>query len=66
VKATSVNTALMRLVTSVPVEVAVTRLVDNPYRDRIEFPLVRGDYLVVTSTSASGANDVVIELGEQI
>jgi len=66
VRATSVNTALMKVITAVPVEPLVSRMIDNPYRDRIEFPLVRGDYLVVTSTAASATGDVVIEFGEQI
>lgn len=66
VKATSVNVALMTRITTVPVEAIVTSRVDNPYRGRIEFPLVRGDYLVITGTGASATTDVVVEVGEQI
>jgi hypothetical protein len=66
VKATAVNTALLSPVTAVPVEAAVPRLVDNPYRGRIEFPIVRGDYLAVTCTGAASSCDVVVEWGEQI
>lgn len=66
VRATSVNTANMLFVTSVPVEALVRIGVDNPYRDRIEFPLVRGDYLVVTCRASQGSADVTIEWGEQI
>ena len=66
VRASSVNTSNMRFITTVAVE-ALTRIeVDNPYRNRIEFPIVRGDYLVITGTAASGSSDVVIEWGEQI
>ncbi len=66
VKATAVNTALLRIITAVPVEALVPRVVDNPYRGRIEFPLVRGDYLVITATGTSPSCDVVVEFGEQI
>jgi len=66
VKATAVNLALLSKVTAIPVEAAVPRQMDNPYRGRIEFPLVRGDYLVVTATGASSICDVVVEWGEQI
>lgn len=66
VRATSVNTSSMRFITSVPVEAASRISVDNPYRNRIEFPFVRGDYLVVTCTAATATADCVIEWGEQI
>lgn len=66
VRATAVTTTAFRLVTSIPVEAAVSRSVDNPYRGRIEFPLVRGDYLIVTCTATTAVADVVIEMGEQI
>jgi len=66
VKASSVNTALMVPVTTISVEALIRISVDNPYRGRIEFPIVRGDYLVITATSASGAADCVVEMGEQI
>jgi hypothetical protein len=66
VKATSVTVANLNFVTAIPVEAAATRLTDNPYRGRIEFPLVRGDYLIVTCTAASATADCVIEYGQQI
>lgn len=66
VRATSVNLTLLKNVISVPVEAAVPHFVDNPYRGRIEFPVVRGDYLVVTCTAATATADVVVEFGEQI
>lgn len=65
VRATSVTTSSMQLVTSVPVEAATPREVDNPYRDRIHFHIVRGDYLVITCTAATATADVVVEFGEQ-
>ncbi len=66
VKATAITTANCSLITAVPVEPAVPRLVDNPYQGRIDFPIVRGDYLIVTCTSATATADVVIEWGEQV
>lgn len=66
VRATAATVANMRPITSVAVEAAVRNSVDNPYRGRIEFPLVRGDYLVVTCTAATAAADCVVELGEQV
>ena len=66
IRATSVTTANMQNITSVPVNAAVTREVDNPLRERINFPLVRGDYLVVTCTASSANADVVVEWGTQI
>lgn len=66
VRATSVTTANMKHVTSIIVQAATERFVDNPYRDRIEFPLVRGDYLVVTGSASTGSADVVVEWGEQV
>ncbi len=66
VKATAVNLTLLSKVTAIPVEAAVPRVMDNPYRGRIEFPIVRGDYLVVTATGASSVCDVVVEWGEQV
>ena len=66
VRATAVTTSNMKFITSIPVEAATSRFVDNPYRGRIEFPIVRGDYLVITCTSATASADVVVEWGEQI
>lgn len=65
-RATAVNKSLLSFVTFVRVEANVRTLADNPYRDRIEFPLVRGDYLVVTCADSTAAADAVIEIGEQI
>lgn len=66
VRATSVTTSSMRFVTAIPVEAAVSRSVDNPYRGRIEFPIVRGDFLVITCTAVSAESDVTVEWGEQV
>ena len=66
VRATSVDTAKMRFITAVPVEAGVAREIDNPYRDKIEFPIVRGDYLVITCTASTSSADVVVEWGEQL
>ena len=66
VSATSVNAALLHNVTAAPVEAAVSREIDNPLRERITFPLVRGDYLVITCTASAATADCVIEWGESI
>ena len=66
VRATAINTTNMKFITAVPVEAAVTLSVDNPYRGRIEFPVVRGDYLVVTCTASTATATAVVEWGEQI
>lgn len=66
VRATAVTIANLRFVTAVPVEATFSREVTNPWPEEIIFPIVRGDYLIVTNTSASGTCDVVIEWGEAI
>jgi hypothetical protein len=66
VKATSVNTALLHLVTVIPVQAGISRATDNPFQGRIDFPLVRGDYLVITADVTTGTCDVVVEWGEAI
>jgi len=66
ISVTAVNTWLLRNITSVPVEALVPREIDNPLRERITFPLVRGDYLVVTCTASTATADCVIEWGESI
>jgi hypothetical protein len=66
VRATAVTVANMKFITSIPVEALVARGVDNPYRGGIEFPIVRGDYLIITATAASGSADCVVEWGEQV
>lgn len=66
VRATSVVPALMRKRYSLYVEALVSQSSENPYRGRIEFPIVRGDYLVVTGSGASASADVVVEWGEAV
>ena len=66
VRATAATIANMQFITSIPVEAANRQVVDNPYRDRIEFPVVRGDYLVITCTAATATAEAVVEWGEQI
>jgi hypothetical protein len=65
-RVTAVNTAKLRFITAVPVEAAVPREVTNPKPESIVFPIVRGDYLVVTCTAATATSDVVVEWGEHI
>lgn len=66
VAATSVNTALMKLVTVIPVQSNIQSVTNNPFSDRIDFPLVRGDYLVITATVSTGSCQTVTEWGEAI
>lgn len=67
VRATAVTTTNMRFITSVPVEALSREIIDNPSPATVSFPIVRGDYLVVTCTpSGNGSADAVIEWGEQI
>ena len=66
IRATAATISNMKFVTAVPVEAAVTQFRDNPFFGRIEFPVVRGDYLIVTCTAATAVADVVVEWGEQI
>lgn len=65
-RVTAIDTAKLNHITAIPVQAAETHEVDNPLRERITFPIVRGDYLVVSCTAANGNADVVIEWGEQI
>ena len=65
-KATAVDINKLNFITAIPVEAAVPREVTNPHMNKIVFPVVRGDYLVVTCTSATGSADCVIEIGEEI
>ncbi|MCK4706016.1 MAG: hypothetical protein KAT90_11065 [Gammaproteobacteria bacterium] len=66
VRATAVVVANLKFITSIPVEALVRVPVDNPHMGRIEFPIVRGDYLIITGTAASGISECVVEFGEQI
>ena len=66
VSATAVNTALMNRITTIPTQALQSREVDNPYPQGIVFPVVRGDYVVVTCTATSANADCVIEWGEAI
>lgn len=66
VRATAVNTALLRNITAIPVQAGISRQVDNPLRERITFPLVRGDYLVITVSGTGVSSEAVAEWGEQI
>lgn len=66
VRATAATVANMRFITAIPVEAANRGQWDNPYRDRIELPVVRGDYIVVTCTATTATAECVMEWGEQI
>ena len=66
VRATAVTIANLRFITAVPVEAAVPREVNNPWPQEIKFPIVRGDYIIVTCTAATATADVVCEWGEHL
>lgn len=66
VRATAVDTTKLRFVTAVNVEAAVSKEITNPLPHEINFPIVRGDYLVVTCTAATATADAVVEWGEHI
>lgn len=66
VRATAVDTTKAVIVRPIPVEAAKETQVDNPYRGRIEFPVVRGDYIFITCTASAATAEAVFEWGEQI
>ena len=66
VRATSVTTSGMRFVRSMNVEAAALNSVDNPDSNRIDFLMVRGDYIVITCTAATATAEVNVEWGEYI
>lgn len=66
VHATSVDIAKMTLVTVMPVRANIPMGMDNPFQNRIDFPLVRGDYLVITGTVVNAACEAVVEWGEAL
>jgi len=66
VRATAVDLAKLDFVTTINAEANVRVQTDNPDRDRINFSIVRGDYVVITCEDATATADVVVEWGEQI
>jgi hypothetical protein len=66
VSATAVTTAKLQLVTVAPLAANARVEVNNPFQARIDFTLVRGDYLVITNDASTGACEVVAEWGEAI
>ena len=66
VRATSINTSLLRYITSISVEATVRTEVVNPSRETIEFFLIHGDYVIITGTFSAATAEAVIEWGEEI
>lgn len=66
IRATSVDTTKMRPLLSIPVEALSLTRQENPLLLTAPFTLVRGDYVVVTATTSTGACDAVIEWAELI
>lgn len=65
-RVTSVDVSKLRFITAVNVEATVPRSIDNPWPAGIIFQVVRGDYIVITCTSATASADAVVEYGEHI
>lgn len=66
VRYTGATTTTWENITAFPVQASVLVFVDNPLVEKIDFPIVRGDYLVVTCTAVSANADAVMEWGSQI
>lgn len=66
VRATSVTTTSLDFITSIPVEAASPRALDNPYKGVMDLRIVRGDYIIITCTSPTAVAECVVEWGEQI
>jgi hypothetical protein len=66
IHATSVDIAKMNLVTVIPVRANISVSMNNPFQNRIDFPLVRGDYLVITGTVVNALCEAVVEWGEAL
>jgi hypothetical protein len=66
VPATSVNTALLNAITSIPAQANTSISTNNPFSTRIDFPIVRGDYLVITLTATTATCESTVEWGEAL
>ncbi len=66
VRATAFSTTGAQLLAAVPAEANVFYQVDNPLSKRINFVLVRGDYITVTVTVSASTAEASIEWGEAI
>ena len=66
VRATAATVANMEFIGAVFVEPAVRQVEQISSPGLVEVSLVRGDYLVVTTTCVNGASDVVLKWGEEI
>lgn len=67
VRAASVDTAKLSNIIATPVQATFRTPVENPLERKIVFPIVRGDYIVVTcSPSGAATAECVIEWGEQV
>lgn len=66
VRATAFTSTGAQLLVAVPAEANVFYQVDNPLRERINFALVRGDYITVTVTVSASTAEVSMEWGEAI
>lgn len=63
---TSVVVAKLKLIVSITVPANTQVVTNNPYQASIDFPLVRGDYLVITGVAAQANCEAVIEFGEAL
>lgn len=66
VRVTAIDETKCQLITAIEVQTGDRVSVESPDKDRIHFPLVRGDYLIVTANAPTANADAVVEMGEQI
>lgn len=66
VRATAFTSTGAQLLVAVPAEANVFYQIDNPLRERINFALVRGDYITVTVTVTTSTAEATMEWGEAI
>jgi len=66
VRSTGFTPATSGFVTALSVEANTRQVWENPNKERLELPLARGDYLIITCTATTATADVVVEWGEAV
>lgn len=62
----SLDTNKAQLVSVIPVQANINNLEDNPAKEKIDFYLVHGDYLILTINGTSVDTQAFIQLGDEI
>ncbi len=62
----SLDTNKAQLVSVIPVQANINNLEDNPAREKIDFYLVHGDYLILTINGTSVDTQAFIQMGDEI